>query len=522
MRKVIAVLAVASWLIASPRLTGAQPVLAQDPFPQEGRGSPSTTRIPVTMPASPEVLGTDASVVAPPGPSISVEEPVDPDQYTCGPGDVFDLNFWGPQNFRLRIAANLEGRVFISKVGFVTVAGKTLTTVRKDVHRKVSANYPGLNFELTLVSPRTFIVHVVDFVKQPGSYVAHPLERLSSVLSRAGGTIPTGSRRQIAIHHKTGGDATADLVMYELTGDVAYNPFVLDGDVIRVPHAALTVTIAGAVRRPGSYELVKAKDLAELLELAGGLKSSVAYALPIRVIRRNDHQQEVYRDLAFSEKTAPNAPLLDDDSITVRGMEELQRSVLLIGAIIGADPLDTATMSKRLPYIEGDSVLSLVTRAGGIKAPGDLRRSYISRMHPGAKPEQIPLDLDALLVKRDFSADKPIAMNDTIVIPPMQYSVLVEGAVARSGMYPFNPQFGITEYIAHAGGRSRTARDLDDVKLIDWSGTTHDYSPGLKPSPGDAILVPERNFTRAEIAQIVIAVAGLVVSGVAITIAATR
>jgi protein involved in polysaccharide export with SLBB domain len=179
-------------------------------------------------------------------------------------------------------------------------------------------------------------------------------------------------------------------------------------------------------------------------------------------------------------------------------------------------------MSKRLPYIEGDSVLSLVTRAGGIKAPGDLRRSYISRMHPGAKPEQIPLDLDALLVKRDFSADKPIAMNDTIVIPPMQYSVLVEGAVARSGMYPFNPQFGITEYIAHAGGRSRTARDLDDVKLIDWSGTTHDYSPGLKPSPGDAILVPERNFTRAEIAQIVIAVAGLVVSGVAITIAATR
>ena len=40
--------------------------------------------------------------------------------------------------------------------------------------------------------------------------------------------------------------------------------------------------------------------------------------------------------------------------------------------------------------------------------------------------------------------------------------------------------------------------------------------------PGDAILVPERNFTRAEVAQIVIAVAGLVISGVAITIAATR
>ena len=527
MRKAVAVLVGTSWIIASLRLASGQPVLGQrpqDPFQPDSRTPPTTTKIPVPMPTSPEVLGTETPTQLPVAPPpISIEEPVDPDQYICGPSDVFELNFWGQQNFRLRIPANLEGRAFISKVGFVTVAGKTLTAVRKDVHRKVGANYPGLSFELTLVTPRSFVVHVVDFVKQPGSYVAHPLERLSVVLARAGGTTPvTGSRRQIAIHHRTGGDATADLVMYELTGDVAFNPYVLDGDVIRVPHAALTATITGAVRRPGTYELVKTKDLAELLELAGGLKSSVAYALPIRLVRRNDHQQDTFHDLPFVGKAAPNEALLDDDVVGVRGAEDLQRTVLLIGAIVGADPLDLATTSKRLPYVEGDSVLSLITRAGGIKAPGDLRRSYITRAHQGARSEQIPIDLDALLVKRDFTADKPIAMNDTIVIPPMQYSVLVEGAVARAGMYPFNPQFGITEYIAHAGGRSRTARDLDEVKLIDWSGTTRDFSTGLKPSPGDAILVPERNFTRAEIAKIVIAVAGLVVSGVAITIAATR
>ena len=131
-------------------------------------------------------------------------------------------------------------------------------------------------------------------------------------------------------------------------------------------------------------------------------------------------------------------------------------------------------------------------------------------------------DLEALLVRRDLAADVRVAMNDTIVIPPMQYSVLVEGAVTHAGLYPFNPQFGIAEYIAHAGGRTRTAQDIDDVHLIDWSGATHPYRDGMKPSPGDAIIVPERNFTRAEVVQIVIAVAGLLVSGAAITLAATR
>ncbi len=526
MRSVVAALMVASLLLGTLRTGVAQPIVptATDALPRERNTVEGNPKIPIAVPAGTEVLGAETAGLAgappaPPPAPISLEQPIDPDQYVCGSGDVFDLNFWGPQNFRLRITANLEGRVFISKVGFVGVAGKTLTAVRKDVHKKVGANYPGLNFELTLLTPRSFVVHIVDFVKLPGSYTAHPLERLSVVLARAG-TV-TGSRRRIAIHHKIGADTTADLVMYELTGDTANNPFVLDGDIISVPHADLVVAVTGAVRRPGSYELTRSKDLVELVELAGGLKSSVAISMPIRIVRRNERQQDSFVDVPFSGHTPGNEALRDDDTILVRSTEELQRTVLLIGAVTGADTLDLATTSKRLPYVEGDTVLSLITRAGGIKAPGDLRRTYISRTHNNAT-EQIPVDLEALLVRREFAADKPIAMNDSIVVPPMQYSVLVEGAVVRAGMYPFNPQFGITEYIAHAGGRTRTAREMEDVKLIDWAGKTRDYQSGMRPSPGDAILVPERNFTRAEVVQIAIAVAGLVLSGVAITIAATR
>ena len=482
----------------------------------------ASTTIPITAPGSTEVMGAEGAATSTVAPPVSLEHPIDPATYVCGPGDVFELNFWGKQNFRLRFAADLEGRSFISKVGYVDVAGKTLNAVRTQVTKKVRANYPGLQFDLTLVSPRSFLVHVVENVKQPGTHSAQPVERVSAVITRAGG-ITNGSRRKITVTRKNGAVVTADLLLYELTGDVAHNPLVLDGDVIRVPFADVEVNIAGAVRRPGNYELVSTKDLAELLHLAGGLTPAAARSLPIRVIRRDEAQKATTHELPYGGGGAlPNMALRADDSVIVRGADELQRSVLLIGAVTGAESLDAAATSKRLPYVEGDTALSLLDRAGGIRAPGDLSRSYVARAGKDGKLDMIPVDLDALIVRRDFTADVDIAIGDTLVVPPMRHSILVEGAVQRAGLYTYTPRFTINENVALAGGRTRTARDLDEVKLVEPSGATRSYKAGMRLSPGDAILVPERNFSRPEVAQIVIATAGVVLSAVAITLAATR
>jgi len=482
-----------------------------------GAGS---TQMPVSGPNATEVMSTESSGSSTAPASVPLEQPIDPRTYICGSGDTFELNFWGQQNFRLKIAADLEGRVFITKVGFVSVAGKTLSSVREEVGKKVRATYPGLRFELSLITPRAFLVHVADNVARPGVYSAHPLERVSAVLARAGG--PTGSRRRIQLKHKAGGTTTADLVMYELTGDTKYNPYVLDGDVITVPFPGVIVSISGAVRRPGTYELIKTKDLSELFELAGGFTSTVVRKLPVRVVKRNKAQQAAFVELAFKDATPPNRALDDQDRVVVRGSDELQRSVQIIGAVVGSDPIDSATTAKRLEFIEGDTVLSLLDRAGGIKAPGDLKRSYITRRKPNNETQMIAIDLEALLVRRDFRADKQIQMGDTIVIPAMQYSVLVEGAVTRAGPYPYNPLFSISEYIARAGGRTRLARDLSEVKITDPNGKTRTFEPDLKLHPGDSILVPERNWSRPEIVQLIFAGAGLIISTVALTYAVTR
>ena len=505
---------VAVAMALSTTLAASQPAL--DPGTSQGRSG--SINIPVTSGAT-EVMGAEREGSSSSPAPTPLEGPIDPNTYVCGPGDVFELNFWGQQNFRLRIAADVEGRTFISKVGFVEVSGKTLSDVRTQIKKKVRTNYPGLQFDLVLANPRSFLVHVVDNVKSPGMYPARAVERVSNVVAAAGGSI--GTRRRISIRHKAGTTSTADLVRYELTGDTAQNPLLLDGDVVSVPAPGVTVVVNGAVRRPGTYELVTG-DLAEAVELAGGLAPGVARTLPIRITRRNAQLRATFQEAAFEGTAIPSVRLADDDSVLVPSASELQRTVMLIGAVSGAESIDPAATLKRLPFVEGDTVRSLIERAGGIQSAGDLRRSYISRHREDKAPELIALDLEALLIRRDFSKDKPIKMNDTIVIPPMKYSISVEGAVTRAGFYPYNPSFGIHQYLALAGGRSRTARDLDDVRLIRPDGTTHPYAHDLKLDPGDSILVPERNFTRGEMVQIGLTVAGLVLSGVAVTLAATR
>jgi len=493
------------------------------PLPQDSSRPTATpdTNMPVPIEDGTEVLGAERAARTSESAPVALERPIDPNSYLCGPGDVFELNFWGRQNFRLQIAADLEGNAFISKIGFVAVAGKTLTAVRALVRKKVQREYPGLGFELTLTKPRTFLVHLVENVKTPGTYPATAVERVGTTLARAGGA--TGSRRGIVIERANGSAVTADLVLYELTGDTSHNPYVLDGDVIKVPFPTLAVTIAGAVHRPGAYELIKTKDLGELLQLAGGLKPSAARTLPIRIVRRNAKLQAKFTDVAFTASgELPPTALHDDDEVFVQSTLELQRTILLIGAVVGADPLDQATSSRRLPFVEGDTVRSLIERAGGIRAPGDLARAYVSRPRTGEEPLIIPIDLERLIVQRDFTADRAIEIGDSLVVPPLRRAILVEGAVGRPGAYIFNPKFGVPEYVAHAGGRTRLAKDESDIKLIDTNGAMRSYKRGAKLQPGDAILIPERNFSRPEIVQIVIASAGLLLSGVAITIAATR
>ena len=473
-----------------------------------------------------------------PSPS-PLDEPVDPDSYTLAHGDVLELNLWGVQNINLRVTVDVEGRAFVPKVGYFNLQGKTLSEARRSMRDAVSRYYR-LNFGVSLAEPRTFLVQVVGGVVHPGSYPARATERVATAVGRAGGFGKNASRRRIEIRRRSGAVILADLLLFDLTGDVKFNPHLLDGDVVRVPFEEIVAVVNGAVNRPGRYELTANKDLAELLDLAGGLAPTVTVLLPIRVVRRASQDREEQKEIAFGPQgRIPALSVENQDNITVPTFRELQRMVTVIGAIAGAivrqqdqapaSPGATsssasvaitpeeATATRHLPFVEGDSVRTLLARVGGVGPLADLGGAYILR-----EGRSIPVDLYALMMLRDFKADRPIELGDTLVIPFRRRSILVEGAVFAPGSYPYNPAFGVEQYLALAGGRNRFAQPLSNTRLVTARGEMKEYAPNLTIEPGSSIIVPERNFSRSEMVQILLGVAGIVLSGVAVVIAARR
>jgi protein involved in polysaccharide export with SLBB domain len=394
----------------------------------------------------------------------------------------------------------------------------------------VAKLYPRLKFDVSLVKPRTFLVHVVGAVKKPGIYKAHATDRVTKVLTAAGGQSRAnrtghggGSTRKIEITRRGGQKLNADLLLYNRQGDTNNNPFLSDGDVIVVPFESLVITVSGAVQRPGRYELVSTKDLAELVTVAGGLNSAVTSQLPLVVSRRdpnNDTSTQLHIKLPPS-KELPSLPLQNDDRVHIPGVTELQRSVMLVGAIAGAMRTDDATSILRMPYEQGDTVRSLIERAGGLDAGADYKNAFINRFD-GKDKTVIPIDLEALLINRDLRADRVVHMGDVVNVPFQRRSVTVEGAVIHPGSYQYNPQLRALDYIAIAGGPGKMARDEDEYRLVTPQGKTKTVDKDTFVQPGDTVVLPERHFSRAEVTSIIISAISLAISTASLVVIATR
>src|SRR5262249_32512978 len=195
------------------------------------------------------------------------------------------------------------------------------------------------------------------------------------------------------------------------------------------------------------------KDLKEALTLAGGPASDATRELPLQLFRRGagDLSRRTLVPLSDGSEL-PDLALERDDQVVLPSVAELQRSVLILRAIAGARPGEEGT-NKRVPYSEGDTVLGALDRAGGVTASADLARGYLRRSDGSI----LSIDLEALLVRRDRSADRPLQMDDTIVIPAQREAVRVEGAVLRPSTVAFNPNLRLLDYVAQAGGPSRLA-----------------------------------------------------------------
>lgn len=460
---------------------------------------PGFAQIPST-PQSPQpgppARPTPSPTPAPAAPSASRGLTPGPD-YRLAPGDLLDVQIAGRlEVIRQQTVVDLEGVINVPPLGALPVAGLTLL----EAHRKVSARardvFKFADATITVVAPRTFEVTVSGEVERPGTVQTTAMRRVYDVILEAGGITSRGSMRNIVLTRRSG-ERRADMLAFQMRGDLAQNPFVEEGLRIHVPPRSGSVTLSGAVRRPGEYEIGSTPSLRDLLELVGGL-SQTAVLADARMTRvgAGDRREAMPLDLRVALTPPADVTLRPGDAIFVPGTSSLQDIIEVRGAFNGTAESTKATVSgkstilQRFELAQGERVRDVLERAGGASVYADLRLALVERNSATGPRQRIPIDLYRMLVDKDDTPNIVLQNGDVLTLPIVEDKIFILGEVKTPGPQDFRPDLTPREYVALAGGPSNRAR-LVNTLVTFRNGKTYVMADAPPLEPGAVVTVPE-------------------------------
>src|SRR6185369_7992666 len=121
------------------------------------------------------------NVMAPTGTvgSPPMSRPVDPTEYVVGPGDLLQINLSGGVTRSWDAMILPEGTLYVPSIGPIPMIGITLVEARRLVQQRLSVEYRGVNVDLRLLRPRTFLVYMIGETTAPGPHEVSATSRAS-------------------------------------------------------------------------------------------------------------------------------------------------------------------------------------------------------------------------------------------------------------------------------------------------------------------------------------------------------
>lgn len=421
-----------------------------------------------------------------------------PPDYRIGPGDQIDVQLSGRVDVaRQQVVVDPEGNILMPPVGQVHVGKLTVVEAQRKVNEQLRTLFRFTDATLSISVPRCFEIVLTGEIERPGTTLASAMRRIHEVILLAGGVTPRGSVRYVDVISRNGTQRTVDLLRFELLGDLSQNPLVEEGLRIHIPPRAGYVTLAGAVRRPGTYELSPAGSLRDVFDLMGGVSQGAAVS-QARLTRtgpdgRNDTSGV---DLSLMRKPPADVALQAGDVLYVPPGAMLQDVVEVRGAFNGgADAAKTTTTGKptivqRLELAQGERIRDLLVRAGGPSPLADLRLAVVERNGSGGPRRQIPVDLQRLLVEKEEFQNIPLENGDVFILPPVEDKVYVLGEVKTPGPQDYRAGLTVREYLAMAGGPTVRGRFKNAIVTF-RDGRTFKLDQAPPVEPGAIVTIPE-------------------------------
>ena len=323
--------------------------------------------------------------------------------------------------------------------------------------------------------------------------VANQYTRLSALLSER--LTPYSSTRDIRITSRNGEENVYDLFRAQRYGEIEQNPYLKPGDVVSLSRIERQVRIEGKVERPGSYQLLEGENLTALIEEYARGFTLKADPSQITIDRFEVEPGSVAKRyyVEYSHTDGAGEELHDSDVVTVSDKLRYLDSVRFEGAVFAYDErtVDTELIgsnSFEYYFYEGERLSEAVYKVESrFSDVSDLENAYIIR-NDGTR---IPVDLAALLKRRDHKDDSLLENQSRIIIPFRQYFVIVSGAVFAPDRYPYIPGRDAYYYVDLAGGFNPEKHIGRAIKVIDDGN--REVAADSEIGPEYKIIVPDNN-----------------------------
>ena len=451
-------------------------------------------------------------------------------EYVLDFGDVLEIQLVGQKSDSHILPVKRDGSVSIPGVGKMFVSGLSLDNAVNTISKKIESFYTAVEAYTTLVSVRDIQVIIAGNVFSPGPYTLNGNSTLFHALAISGGPSEDGSFRQIDLVRGGKVIETADFYETFINGASSFSSRLRSGDLVFVRPVSNLVSISGAVKRPGTYELKLDENLSKVISFANGINNKADLS-QISLIRISDG---LVSNIPVKSLFEFNNMLSRDNDKLVIGSHSY-RSVEIEGAVKnpgkylvneGAGIYDLVLIAggyTNTAYPFGGVLENKQTKKINEKAGEKLYESFIDELSnissvvpqqgemgflaeiiteiKNTKPSgRVSAEFDLEKLKNDPSLDILLQDGDKITIPEFLDHIYIFGEINTEGTIRYKEGADFKYYIDKKGGYSPYA-NKKNVYVLHPNGETtlvadnrnifmRQRSDQMTLYPGSVIFIP--------------------------------
>ena len=447
--------------------------------------------------------------------NLNIPTPLD---YVIGAGDKLFIDIYGQSENYYQVEVSPDGYAILENVGPVNLNGLTLEEAKRRLNSRLKKIYLGINQNLTFVNisvgiPRALRVNIVGEVNLPGTYNFSAFNTVYNAIYVAGGITENATLREVKLYRNNKLVNTVDVYKFLTKGDGSSNIRLENNDLIVVGPYTNRVSVQGAVKKPGRFEIKENESLSDLLFYAGGLSEN-AFQKSIKLTRIIDDKYKVVD--VNSAQFDFFQPKAGDKYVVDQVIEKYNNRVIINGAVYRPG---TFSITK-----DGMTIKDLIEKAEGLKSDVFLNKAYITRTNPDYSTSNISINLKDELNRLEFKLQEDDIVNILSVndLTEEKY-VKISGEVNSPGIFPFSDNLSIQDIILLAGGFNDNAtgkrieinrmlssiesneNKISDILTIDLSKNINNLSDSksFEIKPFDQIIVRKNpNFYIQQYASI--------------------